>query len=218
MAHYEGEPVTRWLKDGRRVQLLEPFAFVDDAGLRWEVPSHAIVDGASIPKPLWSLIGGPFEGPYRDASIVHDWYCDVRSRPWRDVHRMFHAAMIASAVSPYFARLLYAGVYMGGPRWSETTVANAALATDDYLKASQPGSRTLHFPQPADPRRDMSGYAVAFPRPDSMVTKVYRFDVDAADIERLKTLAEDDADLDAIEAAVDERVGDRAETVLKVVP
>jgi hypothetical protein len=74
---YDGEAVVRLLDDGRRVQLVEDFGFIDQADARWDVPKGAIVDGASIPQPLWSIIGGPFEGRYRDASIVHDWYCDM---------------------------------------------------------------------------------------------------------------------------------------------
>ena len=110
------------------MQLQEPFAYIDPAAMRWDVPSGATVDGASIPRALWTLIGGPFEGKYRDASVVHDWFCDIRTQPWRAVHRMFYNAMLTSGVSEARAKMLYAGVMLGGPKWSENTVSNSQLA------------------------------------------------------------------------------------------
>lgn len=124
---YFGRLILEPLPDGRRMRVVEDFGFLDPDRKRWPVPVGAKVDGASIPKPLWSVIGGPFEGKYRDASVVHDWYCDVRTEPWRAVHRVFYNAMRASGVSESLAKLMYAGVYWGGPRWSETTVDNARL-------------------------------------------------------------------------------------------
>lgn len=125
---YEGELIVNMLDDGRRVKLVQPFAYIDPANLRWEAPKDAIVDGASIPKILWAAIGGPFEGKYRNASVIHDWYCDRRSRPWKAVHRVFYEAMVTSGVDPLQAKAMYAGVYWGGPRWSETVVHNTDLA------------------------------------------------------------------------------------------
>jgi hypothetical protein len=112
---YEGRAAIELLDDGRRVQLTEPFAYHDSCAQIWRVPPGAIVDGASIPKALWSVIGGPFEGKYRAASIIHDWYCDIRVRPWKAVHRVFYEAMLASKVSNRIATLMYAAVYWGGP-------------------------------------------------------------------------------------------------------
>ena len=34
------------------------------------------MDGASIPRALWTLVGSPYRGDYRRASIVHDQACD----------------------------------------------------------------------------------------------------------------------------------------------
>jgi hypothetical protein len=116
---YEGTPATRWLDDGRHMQLLEPFAYMTEAGAHWPVPADVIVDGASIPAPFWSVIGGPFEGRYRNASIIHDYYCDSRTRPWKDVHRMFYVAMRCSGVAALKAKVMFYAVYRFGPRWAE---------------------------------------------------------------------------------------------------
>lgn len=149
---YNGRCAVTFLQDGRRIQLLEPFAYVDPAGIEWSVPAQAIVDGASIPKALWSLIGGPLEGRYRDASVVHDWYCDRRNRPWRAVHRVFFHAMITSGVSEARAKVMYAAVFAAGPRWSDTVVENNRL--DVPRKRAAGVTRRVVVPR-LDPTREL---------------------------------------------------------------
>jgi hypothetical protein len=83
------------------------------------VPRGTSVDGASIPQVFWSLIGGPFEGRYRNASVVHDYYCQVRNRRWQDVHQAFYEAMLASGVDGARAMVMYKAVENFGPRWAE---------------------------------------------------------------------------------------------------
>jgi hypothetical protein len=99
------------------MRLLAPFAYIDPSGLEWFAAAGWIVDGASIPQFAWSLIGGPFEGRYRNASVIHDVACDQQLRPWEAVHEMFYWAMRASGVEPVRAKILYAVVYHFGPRW-----------------------------------------------------------------------------------------------------
>ncbi|MEQ0314415.1 DUF1353 domain-containing protein [Klebsiella sp. GB_Kp051] len=110
-------PLTEWLDDGRSMQLKRPFGYISMNDREWNVPIDTIVDGASIPRVFWSLIGGPLEGPYRNASIVHDHFCDIRTQPWPDVHRMFHDAMLCSGVPYLKARIMFYAVYRFGPRW-----------------------------------------------------------------------------------------------------
>jgi hypothetical protein len=114
---YEGEVVTRWLKGGRLMQLMQNFRYTDPNGLMWAAPKESIVDGASIPQVAWSFIGGPFEGKYREASVIHDVACQAKIRPWELVHRSFYTAMLASGVEEWRAKTMYAAVYGGGPRW-----------------------------------------------------------------------------------------------------
>jgi hypothetical protein len=128
---YFGRLILEPLPDGRLMRVIEPFGFINQDRDRWPVPSGTKIDGASIPQALWSLVGGPFEGKYRNASVVHDYYCDVRIKPWRTVHRMFFNAMRCSGVSEQRAKLMYAAVYFGGPRWSDTVVDNANLPRHD---------------------------------------------------------------------------------------
>lgn len=125
---YSGDCVVALLNDGRRVKLAAPFSYTDPQNQNWPVPADAIVDGASIPQALWSIMGGPFEGKYRAASVIHDWYCDVRTRPCKAVHRVFYDGMITSGVGQTQAKIMYYAVYKFGPQWSDTVISNTLLA------------------------------------------------------------------------------------------
>lgn len=103
--------------EDRSVQLLEDFGFKDSKGVEWLVPAGTTSDGASIPWSLWSFIGGPFDGPYRDAAVIHDYYCIQRTRTWEDVHKMFLEASLRRGVPESTAQTMYAGILYGGPRW-----------------------------------------------------------------------------------------------------
>lgn len=103
---FEGELHVSMNDGPRQMRLLKPFCYIDSAGQKWPVPKGASTDGASIPRILWSLIGGPFEGHYRKPAVVHDYYCDVRVRPWPDVHYMFYEAMLVAGVSETQAKIM----------------------------------------------------------------------------------------------------------------
>lgn len=111
-------PHVALLPDGRMGELLAPIEYIQQTSKRWPVPAGASLDGASIPRPLWSIIGGPFEGRYRDASIVHDHYCVVKTEPWRETHRMFFEAMRCSGVGSVQAKVMFYAVHRFGPRWA----------------------------------------------------------------------------------------------------
>lgn len=130
LGYFNGRVVTEWLADGRTMQLLEPFEYVGPDGRSWRVPAGAAVDGASIPQFFWSLIGGPFEGRYRAASVVHDFYCDVRSRKSADVHQVFHDAMLCAGVEPVRAWLMHQAVLRFGPAWADPDPSCEARGED----------------------------------------------------------------------------------------
>jgi hypothetical protein len=128
---FEGlPPHVALLEDGRKARLLKPLTFIHPAWDPWPVPAEIEVDGASIPRPFWTLIGGPFEGRYRDASIVHDHYCVTKERAWHDVHRMFYEAMLTSGVGKAKAKVMYYAVYRFGPRWALDDLTESALVGD----------------------------------------------------------------------------------------
>lgn len=93
------------------------FRFVDPNGLHWKAPAGTQVDGASIPQAFWSLIGGPFEGPYINASVIHDYYCRTKERTAHDTHRNFYYGMRASQVPDWKATAMHWAVSTFGPSW-----------------------------------------------------------------------------------------------------
>jgi Protein of unknown function (DUF1353) len=114
---FHGTPRTEWGIDGRTMTLLDDFVFVDGSGRGWVAEKGVEVNGASIPKLFWSIIGGPFEGKYRNASIVHDAECIRMNTPSAEVHRMFYDACRAGGVEERDAKLLYWAVANYGPQW-----------------------------------------------------------------------------------------------------
>ncbi len=83
---YSGPVKTEWLDDGRKMKILEYFFYEDPNGIKWEVPTNSIIDGASIPTFAWSFIGAPYSGKFRNASVVHDIACQKKERTWQLVH------------------------------------------------------------------------------------------------------------------------------------
>jgi hypothetical protein len=68
---------------------------------------------------FWSIAGGPFEGKYRKASVLHDVACQVKKQTWRRVHRMFFDAMMCEGLPLKKALALYGAVYHFGPQWDD---------------------------------------------------------------------------------------------------
>jgi len=176
-ARYVGKLVWTPLPDGRLMELVQDFGFIDSLGLEWPVPAKTQVDGASIPQALWSLVGSPFTGKYRDASVIHDYYCDVRIREWPTVHRVFYDAMIVSGVTIPRAKLMYAAVYFAGPRWTSQAVHNNQLKRIDTQDSAQErhSLNDIFFPQPNAPT------AVA-PKPKATDNKFTKAVENAVDI------------------------------------
>jgi Protein of unknown function (DUF1353) len=114
---YNGEPVTKWNPDGRTMTLLTELRYTDPKGNVWVAPIGSLVDGASIPRYLWSFMGGPFEGKYRNASVLHDVSYGDKKRPWQDCDRMFYYAMRCSGVSAVEAKTMFYALYRFGHHW-----------------------------------------------------------------------------------------------------
>ena len=45
--------------------LLKKFSFKDPDAQEWAAPAGAVIDGASIPRALWTIVGSPYTGDYR---------------------------------------------------------------------------------------------------------------------------------------------------------
>lgn len=134
---FEGQVVASWDDDGRNMTLREDFAYIDPRNRKWLAPAGSVVNGASIPAAFWSFIGGPFEGKYRNASVVHDVGCGEMKASWEEVHRVFYEACRCGGVDERMAKTLYYAVYHFGPRWqlvaetrTETSVNEAGQTVE----------------------------------------------------------------------------------------
>jgi hypothetical protein len=149
--HFSGDPKTLWLTEvgqDRNMRLLERFVFTDPDNKEWVAPLDAIIDGASIPRALWTIVGSPYTGDYRRASIVHDVACanaggDAAAR--RKADRMIYHACIAGGCSVEQATVIYLGVRIGAlasttPQWtaslavSESGPRVATTATENKME------------------------------------------------------------------------------------
>ena len=115
--HYSGPIETRWEDDGLTMVLLNELRYTDPYGEVWTAPAGARVNGASIPRAFWGVIGGPFEGKYRNASVLHDVAYTEQSRPWEDADRMFYNAMRCSGVGVVTAKTMYYALRRHGRHW-----------------------------------------------------------------------------------------------------
>ena len=147
---FEGRVLAVWNQDGRDMTLEEDFAYLDRRRKKWHAPKGSVVNGASIPQAFWTVIGGPFEGRYRNASVTHDVACVEQRERWEDVHLMFYEACRCGGVDERKAKLLYYAVYRFGPRWEpgksmvtksgtgkRAPFNNAGTPTDDDVRAAE---------------------------------------------------------------------------------
>ncbi|KUF09266.1 DUF1353 domain-containing protein [Pseudoponticoccus marisrubri] len=132
--------------------------FVDAKGETWTAPPRTLTDGASIPTIFAPLVGDRQSREYLIAAALHDAYCGVGNegldtywaRPWQEVHRMFYEALLVNGTPPQKAKLMFAAVYLGGPRWDDPErdlgdVSEAALLQEmewclEWIRTENPSA------------------------------------------------------------------------------
>jgi hypothetical protein len=136
---FSGNPKAEWLSnpqgEDRDMRLLDDFWYEDPQGQRWLAPEGAVVNGASIPRVFWTLVGSPFTGKYRRASIVHDVACGAHEQPHRAVHRMFYFACRADGLDELTAKTMYVAVREFGPKWRTQAEIEAGVPAPAALPA-----------------------------------------------------------------------------------
>ena len=142
---FSGNPRTEWLSDkgdDRDMRVLEPFWYIDPAGRRWDVSPGTVINGASIPRTLWSSVGSPYTGDYRRAALVHDAAVGGKERVVRpEADTMFYFACLCGGCSVLQAKLLYAGVRLGAWASEHRVLAmDAAAMPPDATRL--PGQQT----------------------------------------------------------------------------
>ena len=105
----------------------EPLNFVDAQGVNWNAPPRTLTDGASIPRIFVQIVGDPTSPEFINAAAVHDAYCGVGNEQgamyqrakWQDVHVMFYDGLIVGGTAEITAKIMFAAVWLGGPRWAD---------------------------------------------------------------------------------------------------
>lgn len=117
-------------------RLSEPLQFTDGEGRKWLAPEQTLTDGASIPAIFVPIIGFPREPTFANAAALHDAYCGIgnetgpvyHAKTWQEVHRLLYDALVASGTDPTKAKIMFAAVWLGGPRWYENGGSDSTIA------------------------------------------------------------------------------------------
>lgn len=112
-------------------------SFVDAHRREWTAPAQTLTDGASIPPIFVKIVGQPTAPEYTLAAALHDAYCGVgneagaryHSAPWQDVHVMFYNGLITGGTPAKRAKVMFAAVWLGGPRWKAPAGQSPILST-----------------------------------------------------------------------------------------
>ncbi|WP_108652668.1 DUF1353 domain-containing protein [Dongshaea marina] len=141
----------------------EQLLFVDKQGKHWIAPKGTLTDGASVPRLALWMTDGRFAKNLLKAAVVHDAYSQsdnasrtpgqYQSQPWKRVHRMFYEALIAGGTSVSQAKLMFAAVWLGGPRWNDAGnsldgVSDEALRAEfkvckEWIQAKDPDRQKI---------------------------------------------------------------------------
>jgi len=146
MGSFSGYPLTRW--SGNRLMIIEEeIFFIDQNKKKWLVPIHSEINGATIPKPLWSIIGSPYVGNYRRASVVHDYFVGEGNNPnfsykeRRAADAMFFNACRTDGCSWKLSVLLYIGVSVGS--WASKNNIEHSIDNEDFESISIDGDQKI---------------------------------------------------------------------------
>lgn len=144
----------------------EKLDFVDAVDFTWSAPPRTLTDGASIPQIFVHMIGNPRSPEFINAAAMHDAYCGIgnetlktyQSRSWPETHAMFYDALRAGGTPEIKAGLMYAAVYLGGPRWDmpNRNLDNVPVARMQTAMALT--ERFIRSNRPAPTRAAIAGY------------------------------------------------------------
>ena len=137
--------------------------FLDANRRRWIAPKNTLTDGASIPQIFISMIGNPRSAEFLNAGAIHDAYCGIGNEQlntyhaarWQEVHRMFYDALRIGGTPARKAKIMFAAVYLGGPRWdikqralgnvSNSSMQNALSKAIGFIESENPTLQELEF-------------------------------------------------------------------------
>jgi hypothetical protein len=134
---FNGRVRAEWLDDGRNMRLLESLTFTDSTGKIWSALPGSIINGASIPKILWSILGSPYVGLYRRAAVIHDVHCSLKVEPYQAVHIVFNEMMAFDHVKDLLRTRMFKAVWYFGPKW-----VSSLFCTTPYYSELLPADPT----------------------------------------------------------------------------
>ena len=134
-SYFENDVITIWLTgsdEDHDMELTAAFAFVEPSE-RWDAPAGSVVNGASIPSGLWSIIRESVRRELSAGGGQHDvYYRNHQGKTRKEVDDMFENAMLTDGVSTEKARLMYAGVRIGGgSAWDEADATKMTKAAPE---------------------------------------------------------------------------------------
>jgi len=158
-------PIRLFLRKENFYPMAHELEFVDSSHKKWTAPKGTLTDGASIPPVFVPMVGAPTSKEFVNAAAIHDAYCGVgndelaqyHSDTWQNVHRMFYDALRVGGTPPKKAKIMFAAVYIGGPRW---TLARARQSTpqvgkSQHLPDLQFSTKTSNEPQRSENGRSL---------------------------------------------------------------
>ncbi|CUH78101.1 DUF1353 domain-containing protein [Tropicibacter naphthalenivorans] len=149
------EPVTIPRRAYTFFPTAQSLTFVDATGRQWFAPPRTLTDGASIPPMFVEIVGDPTSPEFINAAAMHDAYCGIGNEEgsrfhqalWQDVHRMFYDGLIVGGTNETTAKIMFAAVWLGGPRWAGPGRAARVSTQGPALGARAGYVRTLdHIP------------------------------------------------------------------------
>lgn len=129
--------------------------FVDSSSKSWVAPKGTLTDGASIPPMFVPMVGAPTSKEFVNAAAIHDAYCGIgndalpqyHSETWQNVHRMFYDALRVGGTQPKKAKIMFAAVYIGGPRWTlRAPKAMRLVSKSQHLPSLQISTKSSNEP------------------------------------------------------------------------
>jgi len=150
-------PIRVFLRSETFYPTAKDLRFVDSKKQAWVAPKGTLTDGASIPPLFVPLVGAPRSQEFVNAAAIHDAYCGAgnnklaqyHSDTWQNVHRMFYDALRVGGTPPAKAKIMFAAVYLGGPRWKPSKQRQRVARSSTAIQFS---TKSL-----AEPLRSRSG-------------------------------------------------------------
>lgn len=136
---FQGSPTGRFVEaePWNLFELSEDFTYEAPDGTPWTATVGSVTDGATIPPILWSAVGGPYEGRYFFAAVIHDHYVGTKERASADTHRAFYTGMRSRGVLEAQAKLMYWAVLAFSEDWAVAGARNATLPAVDFADRAE---------------------------------------------------------------------------------